>query len=610
MRRSARALLPQIAVIITALVIVGGFLGCGDKGGGDEQAAGGPGMPGGPEMGGMPGGPGGMPGGPGGMPGGMPGGPGGMPGGMPGGAGGMPGGPEMGGMPGGPGGMPGGSGMGGPGGAPGGAPGAAPGGEAGDEGGGAPAAGPAPAAPKDVKPAPPPTKEQTELVDEALVMLRTLMTRNVPAPEPEEVEEGPAEDSAAPSPEGPGEPGGDPAAAQSDGPSDMKFAQAGPEGEGGPGMGGPGGGGMGGPGGAGAGAAPAGGGSMPAMALVQTIKKVCQKTRGIQMADRKWFNEYTYFESKSLLDEVLTQYSDFPVIQLSHAAQVKSDWEGYLWHWAMRKMLQQTDFSSLEDVGAHVAKARVALAGIHALCRYGLLMHDVDRTRLGGIIFPTVEHAANCIQFAFGNPNYDPATVKRDETKRSRLMVEIFDNYLKQGHNWYWERSRNWSYLSRVSANVPAYYCDSCGLKMTRDHQTWRCPRCGKAARFAVPGTFEVVEPNDCLECDHRDQYRTSALQCPACESGPARTYKLRRGWNAPTFARRRQGMKNAQRVHHLASLVFTEDAWVPTEADRDAYETWVKASTCPERVPELHQMQLEVHELRLRDAALPNGKR
>lgn len=327
------------------------------------------------------------------------------------------------------------------------------------------------------------------------------------------------------------------------------------------------------------------------------------------MNQQKWFHEYWFFMARSLLEEVQTKYSDFPLAQLSHAAQTKSDWEAYLWHWAMRKMLAQADYSDLLDSADAIAKARVGLAAIHAICRYGLLMENVDATKTGRLISPTISHTINAIRVSFGNANYDPASVERDETKRSRLMVEVFDNYLKLGHNWHWERSRNWAYLSRVSANVPTYTCDSCGRKLTRDGQMWRCSRCGKATRPAIPGTFEVVEPHECLDCGYRDQYRVSAIQCPSCYTSPDGRYRLTRSWNSPTFARRQQGMKNAQKTHKTAEAVFASSSVLPTKADRQAYEAWVAASPSPERVPSLHQMELEAHEVRLRAAAIPNDR-
>jgi hypothetical protein len=343
---------------------------------------------------------------------------------------------------------------------------------------------------------------------------------------------------------------------------------------------------------------------MPPLALALAIKRVCQQSRGVEMTKQKWYNEFWFFNARSLLDEVKAAHADFPLAQLAHAAQVKSDWEGYLWHWALRTMLAQGTNTDLQDCSEQIAKARSALAMINAISRYGILMEKVDATALGRVLTPTLTHTLNAVQLAFGNPNFDPSTVERDETKRSRLMVEMFDNYLRWGQNWRWQRSRSWAYLARVSENLPTYTCDTCGVKMVRSGQMWRCPRCGKTPRPAVPGTHEVVEPFVCGKCGYRDEYRASALECPACKAKHGGSYKLNRGWNSPTFARLQQGMKNAEHVHHLCSLVFKTDSVLPTRADREAFAAWLKTSPSPERVPALHEMELETHEARLAASA------
>lgn len=526
----------------------------------------------------MPGGPGGAPGGPGGMPGG--------PGGAPGGPGGMPGGPG-----GAPGGAPGPGGPGGPGAAPGG-PGAAPGGP---PGGGAPGAAPGPA----------------------------VATGRTPRPAPKE---------------------------------------------------------------------------MTPLALALTIKKTCQKTRGLEMNQQRFFHEYWFIVARNLLvsamvDEAQStrsslKASDFPVLQLVWAAQTRNDWEGFLWHWGLRKMLEQKNYAGLEQVGIDIAHARIALATIRAMCRHGLLMNDPDRTQLGKLIWPTMKRVTDTVEFVFGNPAYDPFTIRVDQQKRSRLMVEVFDNYFKWGHNWYWERSRNWAYLARVADNLPPTRCDACGLVTTREHQMWRCSRCGKALRPAIPGTFEVVEAYRCPDCGYTDQHRIQGLRCPVCENGPRMrkvtvriprgakfkgpdgklidlpsggtldiverdknitgAYTLKRGWNSPTFQRRREGLKNVGttepptapelpnsfNVHDILEKMIFADGYsveagfnrsvgaqvtitvkvagangpelgwpMTTAADREAYLAWAALSPRPDRVPDLHRMELEAHEKRLHDA-------
>jgi hypothetical protein len=488
----------------------------------------------------------------------------------------------------------------------------------GGEAGGA-AAGPAPTAPTQIPAAPAPTPEQQALVDEAVVILRGMLTRNVPPPPPgEEPVKAAGKGAPAGAPAGPaGGPSGPAAPAPGSSSAsvrdpfhatDYRYAQAGgpdePGAEGGApaGPGAPGG--TGGP--AAKAAAPA---SMPPVALAITIKKVCQKTRGVDLNGQKFFHEYWYFMAKNLLEkDVMGKYADFPLVQLTWAAQTRSDWEGYLWHWALRKMLEQKDYAGLEEVGANVAKARTALATLRSICNYGLLMHDVDQTKMGRIIWPTVEHVANCVQLAFGNPNYDPATIQRDETKRSRLMVEIFDNYVVWGHNWWWERSRNWSYLARVSTNLPAYKCPSCGHKLTRTHAMWRCPECGKGVQADLPGT-DVVEPYRFPGSRYADrQYQSYALYDPVTGRTGDGKYTLKRGWNSPTYARVQQGMRNAQRIQKLSESIFAGS--IPTQADMAAYQSWKRATPVIERIPELHQMELEAHETRLHNAAVPGTDR
>lgn len=350
---------------------------------------------------------------------------------------------------------------------------------------------------------------------------------------------------------------------------------------------------------------------MTPVALALALKDVCQKTRGIQMTNQKWFHEYWYFMATGLLKEVAAQQGDFAevMVPLVHAAQVKSDWEGYMWHWAVRAMLAQDDFDSLKETAEVVAKARTALAAIRAISHWGLLMQEVDRTKLGRLTAPTIEHVANCVQFSFGNPNYDPAGVERDETLRSRLMVEVFDNYYALGHNWQWERSRNWAYLSRVTNNLPAYTCDSCGQKMTRDGQMWRCSRCGKGTRPAIPGTLDAMPTHECLQCGYKDQYRVKGIRCPACGDLEF-SHRLEEGWNAPTFQRSREGLLNAQHLHTRLQTIFAEDNPLPTQADREAYENWLASSPRPEWVPPIHTQELVFHEERLRRAATPSDRR
>jgi hypothetical protein len=423
---------------------------------------------------------------------------------------------------------------------------------------------------------------------------------------------------------GPGAPGGGKSASRDPFHArDYRFAQGGP---GGPPMMGPGGAGPGGaaPGGAGpAGGTPKMGGAAPAagakaagpremtsVALALAIKQVAQKTRGLDFNDQRFYHEYWFLMAKSLLDEVGTAFADFPVTELSWAAQTRADWEGYLWHWGTRKLLEQANYSSLQDAAKQIAKARVGLAAIRAICKYGLLMHDVDETRYGKMIFPTLDHTVSCIQFAFGNPNYDPATIKRDETQRSRLMVEMFDNYLQWGHNWRWERSRNWAYLARYSGNLPTIRCDSCGKTVAAPaatgHQTWRCSRCGKALRPAVPGTWDTVDPYTVR--GYTDDYRVAGMRNPATDTGPGGKYQLKNGWNAPTYQRLREGYRNAQRVHEVVAMLAASN--LPTKADKSAMDAWVKASPKPEKIPEIHRMELEAHEMRLRPAAEPGTVR
>lgn len=358
-------------------------------------------------------------------------------------------------------------------------------------------------------------------------------------------------------------------------------------------------------------AAAATGREMTPVALALALKDVCQKTRGIQMTNQKWFHEYWYFMATALLNEVAGKQGDFGqvMVPLVHAAQVKSDWEGYLWHWAVRAMLAQSDYDGLKETAELVAKVRTALAAIRAISRWGLLMQEIDQTRLALLTAPTVEHVANCVQFSFGNPNYDPAGVERDETLRSRLMIEVFDNYYALGHNWQWERSRNWAYLSRVTNNLPAYTCDSCGNKMTRNGQMWRCTRCGKATRPAIPGTLDSVQTNECLQCGYKDQYRVKGMRCPACGHLEF-SYRLDRDWNAPTFQRGREGLLNARHVHRRLESIFAENNPLPTKADREAYQKWLATSPSPEWVPPIHTQELVFHEERLGRAATPSDRR
>jgi len=353
---------------------------------------------------------------------------------------------------------------------------------------------------------------------------------------------------------------------------------------------------------------------MPPVALAEAIKRVCQKTRGLEMNQQQWFNEYWLFMAKDLLDAVSAKYADFPVRQLSWAAQTKSDWEGYLWHWAVRKMLEPAKYSDLvgptspsgQDAVSLVAKARIGLATVRAIAKYGLLMHDLDRVKLGRTIWPTMDHVANCVQLAYGNPAYDPATIEIPETHRSKLMVEVFDNYFKQGHNWLWERSRNWSYLARVTTNLPPIKCDSCGHVVTRDHQTWRCPRCGKRLEAKLPG-LDWVEPYVCPICGRHDHgYQTGGIRCPACETAPNGKYVVRRDWLTPTFARRQEGLRNAQHVHAMLEIAYSTA--FPTQADRAAFEAWKKVSPKPGNIPPIHTMELETHDWRLNKAAVPNS--
>jgi len=141
---------------------------------------------------------------------------------------------------------------------------------------------------------------------------------------------------------------------------------------------------------------------------------------------------------------------------------------------------------------------------------------------------------------------------------------------------------------------------------MTRDHQMWRCPRCGKGARPAVPGTHEVVEGVVCLKCGFVDDHRSSALACPACGTPPDGRYVLKRGWNAPTFARRQQGAQNNRMTHLLAAAVFRSN--LPTAADRAAYTAWQSTNPWAE-MPDLHRMEQETHSLRLRNTHAPDSR-
>lgn len=514
------------------------------------------------------------------------------------------------------------------------APGPSAGPAAGPGPGAEPGAAPAPTAaagvpsgpPAPVAPAPAPTPEQMKLVDDAIGIVRLMMTRNVPPPPPgsEPKKKGATAKSAAPGgpgggPSGPaagpgpgseGPPPGPSASANPFGAHDYRLAQGGPRQEGPGGLGGPAEGGAPAPK-----AAP--GQPMPPIALAEAIKKVCQKTRGVDLNGQKWFHEYWYFMAKNMLEkEVAAKFADFPLAQLSWAAQTRSDWEGFLWHWGIRKMLEVKNYSDLvgptsppnQDVVSIVAKARVALAAQRAICKYGLLMRDVDETKMGRIIWPTLEHTLNCIQLAYGNPSFDPATIQRDETKRSPLMVEVFDNYAQWGHNWWWERSRNWSYLARVSANFPAYKCPVCGYVLTRERAMWRCPRCGKGIQADIPGT-DVVEPYR-VEGKVSDdkEYQTVGILDPKYQVAPDGKYVLTRGWNSPTFARRQQGLRNAQRLRAMVDNMFTGQ--IPTQADMDAYKAWIASWNKVDKIPELHRMELEAHEMRLHNAAVPGNDR
>jgi hypothetical protein len=339
------------------------------------------------------------------------------------------------------------------------------------------------------------------------------------------------------------------------------------------------------------------------MALAQAIKQVCQKTRGVEINGQKFYHEYWFLLSKGLLDEVSKKYSDFPVAQLSWAAQTKTDWEGYLWHWAVRKMLEQPNNSGLQDVAKFTAKARIALATVHAICKYGMLMHGVTPTRMGKLIFPTMEHAANCVQLAYGNANYDPASIKRDESKRSRLVVAVFDDYLKWGGNWRWYRSRDWSYLSRYQQSIAVYKCDSCGetLGANQQKRNYRCPSCGKAMRLGVPGTWDSVEPYKTAG-GKTDDYRLAGMRNPADDKMPDGRYTVSKSWYNPTLQRRREGYRNAQRVHQVVNMVLASN--MPTRADIDTMKAWAASSPRPTKIPELHQMELELQEMRLRETA------
>ena len=116
-----------------------------------------------------------------------------------------------------------------------------------------------------------------------------------------------------------------------------------------------------------------------------------------------------------------------------------------------------------------------------------------------------------------------------------------------------------------------------------------------------IPGTWDTVEPYK-TAAGNTDDYRVAGMRNPMDDRMPDGKYSIRKSWYSPTFQRQREAYRNAQHVHELVNMVMASN--MPTRADFDAMKAWAASSPKPTKIPEIHQMELEANEVRLRETA------